>query len=389
MKRSRPTTIRITTNAGDVEIETFYGQDPVTNEWLNPMRELWALQSRQVMSPVLEDRLCYTATLTGSYEAAAKVAVKWGAQADDSTIHAHVRSAGARAETLREERVERALDPDTRAEVVAESAADLPQSGFSLVIMLDGWMIRERGADWGLKPPEKEADRVEWREMKSGIVFRLEDRGETDSGRRFILNKFYEAHRGEPFYFGRYLYAEALRRGLNQAERVYVVADGAVWIWRLVEDRFSDAVGVLDFYHASEHLWAVAREISGGSEEDARAWVEPLLSELKHGGELRVLESLEEVLDLCDSLVESSAGAVRTDVRYFQSHREHLHYETVAAHGCPRGSGAMESTCSQFQDRFKRTGQFWSSPGEKHLLLLELARRNDDWDDIWEESLVA
>ena len=250
-------------------------------------------------------------------------------------------------------------------------------------------MIRERGVDWGLKPPEKEADRVEWREMKSGIVFRLEDRGQTETGRRFILDKFYEAHRGAPFEFGRYLYAEALRRGLNQAERVYVVADGAVWIWRLVEDRFSDAVGVLDFYHASEHLWAVAREISGGSEEEAREWVEPLLHNLKHGGEAGVLKSLEELLDLCGSLGASYEEAVRTDVRYFQSHREHLHYETVAADGCPRGSGAMESTCSQFQDRFKRTGQFWSSPGEKHLLLLELARRNNDWDEIWEEPLVA
>ena len=43
----------------------------------------------------------------------------------------------------------------------------------------------------------------------------------------------------------------------------------------------------------------------------------------------------------------------------------------------------MESTCSQFQDRFKRTGQFWTLPGEEHLMALELARRNEDWDEIW------
>jgi len=369
---------------GKVEVWSVYGQDPEAREWLCPLRERWELGPRETMSPVLEERLCFTATRTGSYEAAAQVARKWGVEADDSTIHAHVRRAGAWAEALREERIERALDPETRPEAVAEAREHLPAGDFSLVIMMDGWMIRERGAQWGLKPPETKANRVEWREMKTGIVFRLEDRGRSESGRRFLLEKYYEAHRGEPFEFGRCLYAEALRRGLHQAERVYVVADGAVWIWNLVEDRFSDATGVLDFYHASEHLWAIARQLHGEQEGKARRWVEPLLHQLKHGGETRVLRRLEGLLDLCASLGESPAGVIRTGVQYFQTHLEHLHYQAVGAQGCPQGSGAMESTCSQFQDRFKRTGQFWSPPGEKHLLLLELARRNEDWDEIWE-----
>jgi hypothetical protein len=286
---------------------------------------------------------------------------------------------------LRTERIERALEPATRAEVVAEAAKHLPAGEFSLVIMMDGWMIRERGAEWGLKPPETKAERVEWREMKSGIIFRLEDRGRTESGRRFLVEKYYEAHRGEPFEFGRGLWAEALRRGLNQARRVYVVADGAVWIWNLAADRFSTAVGVLDFYHASEHLWAIARELHGADEAQARRWVEPLLRQLKHGDEQRVLRRLEDLLEQS----EPCKGIIPTEVRYFQTHREHLHYQAAGAQGCPQGSGAMESTCAQFQNRFKRTGQFWSPAGEKHLLLLELARRNDDWDEIWSERLVA
>jgi hypothetical protein len=370
---------------GKVEVWSLYGQDPETREWLCPLRERWELGPREAMSPVLEERLCFTATRAGSYEAAAQVARKWGvAEADDSTIHAHVRSVGAWAEALREERIERALNPETRPEVVAEAGANLPAGEFSLVIMLDGWMIRERGAEWGLKPPETKADRVEWREMKSGIIFRLEDRGRTESGRPFLVEKYYEAHRGDPFEFGRCLYAEALRRGLYQAKHVYVVADGAVWIWNLVADRFPDATGVLDFYHASQHLWAIARELHGEEDEHARRWVEPLLRQLKHGGQQRVLRRLENLLPVGEPLAEDAAGRVRTDIEYFQTHRERLDYQAVGAQGCPQGSGAMESTCSQFQDRFKRTGQFWSPPGEKHLLLLELARRNEDWDELWQ-----
>lgn len=368
---------------GELEVFSVYGQDPETGDWLCPAREIWGLDPRQEMSPLLEERLCYTATQTNSYEAAARVARKWGVEADDSTIHVHAQSAGERAEALREERIERALEPETRAEVVAEASEHLPAGEFSLVIMMDGWMVRERGAQWGLKPPEKQADRVEWREMKCGIIFRLEDRGQSESGRRFIIKKHYEAYRGDPLEFGRALFAEALRRGLNQARRVYVVADGAVWIWNLVEDRFSDAVGLLDFYHASGHLWAVARELFGDEDKRARQWIEPLLHGLKHGGEERVLRQLDDLLDLCGSLGEQPAKVIQTGVEYFQRHRDHLHYAAAHAQGCPRGSGAMESTCSQFQDRFKRTGQFWSPSGERNLLLLELAWRNDDWDEVW------
>src|SRR5271163_2896593 len=46
------------------------------------------------------------------------------------------------------------------------------------------------------------------------------------------------------------LHAEALRRGLGQAAGALVIADGAVWIWRLADDRFKDARQRLDFYHA-------------------------------------------------------------------------------------------------------------------------------------------
>jgi hypothetical protein len=381
--RTRPHRIRLTTGAGEVCITSVYGQDPQSGRWLCPLREAWGLSARQELSPVLEERLCFTATLTGSYEAAARVAGKWGSPADDTTIHAHVQRAGARAAALAATRVERALDPATRGEVVAEAQQTLGEQPFSLVIEMDGWMVRERETQWGLKPPEKQGERVAWHEMKTAIVFRLDQRAQTQSGRPTILEKFYVAHRGEPHEFGRRLYGEALRRGLNQAERVYVVADGGVWIWNIVADRFGEATGVLDFYHASEHLWAVARAIHD-DEERARRWVEPLLHQLKHGGQDQVLRRLGNLVKRSEQYEESVEALIKTEANYFVRHRDHLRYQQVEGEGCPKGSGAMESTCSQFQDRFKRTGQFWSLPGEHCLLALELARRNEDWDEIWE-----
>jgi hypothetical protein len=368
---------------GKVTVETVYGRDAQTGQWLSPIRELWGLGAHETMSPVLEEKVCYTATMTNSYEKAEQVAAKWGTAVDDCVVHAHVRKAGERAMALDEARVERALSVETRAEVVAEAGRDLPPQGFSLVIMMDGTLVRERGPDWGLKPRKIKAERVEWHELKGAIVYRLGDRAETQSGRGALLDKYYVAYRGEPHDFGRRVYAEALRRGLNQAKRVYVIADGAVWIWKLVEDRFPDAIGGLDFFHASHHLWAIAHDQFGEGSAEARAWVEPLLHQLKHGGEAGVLRTLEDLLELCEETSRGPSETLEREVRYFQTHREHIHYQELERQGCPIGSGAMESTCSQFQDRFKRTGQFWTLRGEQHLMTLDVARRNNDWDEIW------
>lgn len=384
--RIKTQTIRLHSVVGVLNIEAPYGQDPAGGHWLSPMRLRWGLAARQEMSPELQERLCFTATMADSFEAAAKLADKWGVRVEDATIHHHVAEVGARAQALERQRVARALEPATRPQVVAEAAQAAGGGEFSLVIELDGWMVRERGAQWGVKPPELTAERVAWHELKTGVIFRLEDRAQTAGGRRLLLEKYHVAWRGAPEEFGRRVQAEALRRGLCQARQVYVVADGGVWIWNLVADRLSGSVGVLDYYHASQHLWAVAHELHGAGPE-ASAWVEPLLHQLRHGEAGRVVGRLEELLRPEQPLGKTAGEVVERELKYFVNHRERLNYPAIKAQGCPIGSGAVESTCSQLQDRFKRAGQFWSQAGEGCLLALELARRNDDWAELWNLSL--
>ena len=387
MTKQKPALINVTTLSGALQIPSLYGWDPATKRWMNPLRIRLGLDEDKACSPELVERLCFMAPLTLSYEACEQIARCWGAPVSDATIQHHVCEQGARIGARRDEEVEEALEPATRQGVVERAGAALGGRDFSLVIMLDGWMIRERGGQWGLKPPEAAGERVEWREMKTGIVFRLEDLAATQSGRGVILKKHYEAWRGEAHDFGRRLYALALRQGLMQAARVFVVADGGVWIWNLAQERFPGAREVLDFYHASQHLHAVARALHA-DEEQARQWVAPLLHQLKHGGQDRVIENLEQLTDLIQTLAPEPAKTVTNTLAYFQEHRRRLNYQQAAEQGCPIGSGAIESTCSQLQDRFKRTGQFWTQPGAAQLMTLDIIRRNEEWDDYWERMVA-
>lgn len=37
--------------------------------------------------------------------------------------------------------------------------------------------------------------------------------------------------------------------------RLIFISDGAIWIKNWVEDAFPDAISILDYYHACEHLY--------------------------------------------------------------------------------------------------------------------------------------
>ena len=172
------------------------------------------------------------------------------------------------------------------------------------------------------------------------------------------------------------LFAECLRQGAGQADEVLVVADGAMWIWKLVGDRFGQARQRLDFYHASEHLWAVAHALYPDDARGAHQWIEPLLKKLKKGQSIKVISELKA---LTRQLRAKRQATVQTQLEYFESHRHRLDYDVAQKRGQPLGSGAIESTCRQYQCRFKRPGQFWTRSGDEALMCLETFWRNGRW----------
>jgi hypothetical protein len=367
LRETRYRPLELLTVSGTVQLKVLHGYDVEAQQWICPVRQAWKLESYQRVSPELQARLCETATEVTSYEAAARVATRWGTPSSDDLVHAHVQKVGARTAEM-----------NLPVEPVPTSEPE-----FSLVIMMDAWKVRERGCDWGVGPGKKNAQRVEWHDVKSAVIYRLEQR--VQKGERALLaQKFVVAvpPMTEPVDFGAAVQAEALRRGLGRARRVYIVMDGAVYLWAIAQDRFAEAIKTLDFYHASQHLWAVAHAHYGENSEEARQWVEPLLHQLRHGKEIKVVRTLEALAK--DYSKRSAVGRViYREAEYFRTHEDHLHYAQRAKEGSPIGSGAVESLCSQLQNRFKNTGQFWKRPSLANLLRVAILCRNEDQNHIW------
>ena len=369
LKKARRVAMVLRTVSGPVNLMVWYGRCRQYNRNLSPVREVWHLAAYHQMSPELEQRMCYTATETGSFEKAARMAAAWDCAISDDAIHACVGRKG-----------QEALD------VPLTASLPVPPNPFTLIIMMDGWLARHRAAQWGEKPPEKKAERIEWHEIKSAVIFRLEDRGQADGGRRFLIHKQVVAMpvNTEPSEFSSAVYREAIRMGMAKARKIYVVQDGAVYLWSIFEDRFAKvAQGVLDFYHASDHLWALAHELFGQDSPEASRWAHTLLHKLRHGKDQRVVKALEDLMIQPPPEHVHATEIIEKTAQYFLSHKDHIHYDDLAQQEIPIGSGAMESQCSQFQNRLKRRGQFWTPNGSGRLLALVQRAQNGELLSLW------
>lgn len=361
--RKRPLTLRA--QVGQIVLKTDYGQDKATGKWLCPQQEIWGLGPHQKITPLLADKLAFTVTATGSYEEAAALSAKWGCAVDDSTLHALVQRAGARAEEQTRQRLEQwpaELEPQRQPSRLA-------------VLLMDGWMARFRGLGWGSDKTSQA--RVEWHEIKTGVFYCVEQSARADNGRGVLTDKVIVNWQGAPDELGRRLHWEAQRHGLARARDTLVLSDGAAWIWNLKADRWRSAHELLDFYHASQHLWRVGDALKG--EGKSARWVEPRLHQLRHGQERKVLAAISRL-----KRPSGEAGKIMGEEQgYFERQKGRMDYQKAADRGWPIGSGAVESACRQKQCRFKRSGQFWTERGFRHLCALDEARRNGHWTELW------
>jgi hypothetical protein len=361
--------MELRTVSGPVELRLRHGYSRALQAWVCPARVAWGLERHQRISPELAARVVHTVTESGSYERAAALCTVWGSPISDGAIRQLTQKLGRRMSEL-----------PLPAERPIEREAP-----FSLVIMMDGWMARSRGKGWGASPRKQVDDRVEWHEIKSAVIYRLHQRAENRSGRGLLTEKYAVATPPgtSPMDFGAAVHAEALRRGMGRAKTVYVVMDGAVWLWDLAEDRFKDAIKTLDFHHAREHLQAVADLEHGVGTEANRGWMQRTTRDLAGGRQIRVLSQLEELLSSEQPRTVQEREDLEREVAYFRSHRDHLNYKQREREGSPRGSGAIESLGKQLQARMRGCGQFWGQHGLPPLLQLCVAVKNKDAHLLW------
>lgn len=358
------------TRFGDITIQRTRGYCKRCRKWRTPADTALGLEDTAGYSPAVQAMAALAASKLPVAEASVVLEHLAGVKLPAATLHREAKRQGQRAQRLRTQLDQQAAPEPKQLELVLQP--------YQMIIQLDAWNIRERDA-WGqsatLRRRGQEPERWHW--VWTGTVFRFDHRGQTAGGRPVIVQRGYVFTRQGLDALREQLHAEALRRGLGQAASVLVIGDGAVWIWRLADDRWPHAKQRLDFYHAVQHLVAVGRALWGEDKVQFKAWLKPLVRQLKNESALKVIRQLDEAL--ADLPAGPVAQAVAKEVAYFREHESRMDYRAARRAGEPIGSGPVEATCRQGQCRFKRPGQFWSTAGDEALLCLETFWRNVRW----------
>src|SRR5580698_755691 len=335
------------TRFGPVTIRRDRGYCKRCKKWRFPADGALGLEETAGYSPRVQEMTALLASKMPVSEASAVMEHLTGVKMPRSTLDREAKRQGERARELR-----RKLDEQACQEPKAALQPEMVLEPYPMNIQMDAWNIRERDL-WGqterLRQGGQEPERWHW--VYTGTCFRLDHRGKTAGGRPVISQRGFVATRQGLDALREQLHAEALRRGLGQAAGALVIGDGAVWIWRLADDRFPQARQRLDFYHAVQHLASVGRALFGEDKDKLKEWLRPLAQQLKNQSSIKVVQRLEEILAAMPA--GPAAETVQKEVNYLQEHKERMDYRTARRRGEPIGSGAIESTCRQTQCRFK------------------------------------
>ena len=186
--------------------------------------------------------------------------------------------------------------------------------------------------------------------------------------------------------FGHRIYAEAQRRGLEQAQTVVVLGDGAAWIWNLADEHFPNAFQIVDLYHARQHLAELSKLVYGPTGAEGKGWAEARCRELDQG-------KVEAVVGAMLRLKSGKADvqlAIEKATGYFQNNAERMRYGEFRRRGLFVGSGVVEAGCKTLVGfRFKQSGMHWTVRGANAILALRCLDLSGRWEDFWENRAAS
>src|SRR5438034_1317230 len=187
--------------------------------------------------------------------------------------------AGVVVQTKQVERISAQLGVQVEAFCQRERAAILSGKVTPLLPAVPILYIAIDGTGVPVVPRETEGRRgkdatgkAKTREAKIGCVFTQTKQDEEGYPIRDEDSTTYVGAIETAEAFGPRIYAEAVRRGLRQAQKVVVLGDGGPWIWGIAAQYFPWATEIVDLYHAREHLANLGKIVYGPASAQAKQW---------------------------------------------------------------------------------------------------------------------
>ena len=258
-----------------------------------------------------------------------------------------------------------------------------------IAIGVDGGRVRLReGGRRGRKGKKgRRRYATPWREPKLFSVYIIDKQGKKVRE----VPMLYDATLEDADVTFEILAAELKLRGAAEAKQIILIADGAPWIWNRA-DALAEALGldpkrivrVADFYHAVEHLTAIAELIASWSDKRKKRWVRRMRRWLLDG---RINDVIRAATELCEGC---NAAKIRVEVAYFVQRKTMMRYRAFKRRGIPIGSGAVESAIRRVINlRLKGPSIFWRKDSAERMLHMRAYFKAGRWDELMRRVMYA
>jgi len=220
----------------------------------------------------------------------------------------------------------------------------------------------------------------QWSEVRTVVIGevqpRVEERGEWVVHTR---NLSYFSRKVTAEEFARLALVEIQRRGVENAKEVGAVMDGSDWLQGFTDYHCPNAVRILDFPHAGEHISPIGEFLWGAGTPEMKQWVGERLHRLKHEGPAGLLAEIRNL-----QKEHPDEKAVSGNLAYLEKRENQMQYPQFQAQGWPIGSGIVESGNKLVVEvRLKGSGMHWAGTNVNPMLALRNILCSDRWKEDW------
>lgn len=340
---------------GWIKINRAYYHCPACGTGLAPYDKASGLGTEQ-LSPGLAKACCLLAVDNSFEQVSQKIEQLFGQRVCDDTINQVVHRAGS--VVLQEQNQELELFFANRQIPQAQTNPE------RLYIAVDGTTVHENDA---------------WHEVKVGCIYWTNE--------RFERIGHYVSRFDDSQVFGWHLWLEGCKCGLREAKEVVYIGDGAGWIRSEHHRHFGRATFIIDWFHASEHIWDCGKAVFGEGSEAAHRWIKKCQELLWEGWTKKLLDDLKQQRKKYRG---NKREALETLIRYISTNEEQMRYDVFRSKGYDIGSGKVEAACKNVVGkRLKQSGMIWSRAGSSSTLALRVTWLNDRWEQLWQNKPLA
>jgi len=268
-------------------------------------------------------------------------------------------------------------------EQIVQAGVGVPPSleaGAKFYISFDGTGVPMRKSELAGRRGKQDDGSARTREAKLGCVFTQVGLDKEGRPQRDSESTTYIGAIESSTLFGWRMYAEALRRGLQQAQTVIVLTDGQRYNHTITQTHFPEAVHVVDLFHAYEHLTRIAQIFWGPEAKSPQTW-----RDLLEAGDIqRLAHKVSKKLPNAAKAKES----LYKELGYFENNAPYMRYAEYRKKNFFVGSGVVEAGCrTVIGERLKQSGMRWSVRGANAIIALRCCIRSGRFEDFWASRL--